>query len=613
MPVLSLTDVTVSFSGPPILENVSLHVDQGERVCILGRNGSGKSTLLKTIGGLYRPNSGTISFPEGGRAITLHQEMPPDLGGTVFETIASGFGDQGHALASLRNEQSDTDIDPDAQWKMEQRIERLAEELGLELDAPVGTLSGGMKRRALLGKALSTEPALLALDEPTNHMDLDSVLWLENYLLKSALTVVFVTHDRSLIRRLSTRIVEVDLSRLVSFRCDYDSYLKRKDAMLEEEAKNQSAFEKKLSREEAWLRQGIKARRTRNEGRVRALKRLRKERADRRTRPGNANATTQSSVPSGRKVITAENASVCLEGNSILKPFSLEILRGDRIGIIGPNGSGKSTLIRALLGELEPTTGIVERGTKVQVAYFDQLREQLDDETTVFDNVADGNENVTINGKNRHVITYLQDFLFTPDRARASIKTLSGGERNRLLLAKLFTRPANLFVLDEPTNDLDTETLEMLEERISEFTGTLLLVSHDRAFLENTVTSLITINTAGQVEEYSGGYEDWLREREAKLASRAEKKKRPLKRDDWKSRTPRFSKRNQEELDSLPRKIDAIDERREQIAEKLADSQTYKDNPEFANLAQKELLELDEESERLFARWEALESLRTSL
>lgn len=613
MPVLSLTDVTVSFSGPPVLENVSLHVDQGERVCILGRNGSGKSTLLKTIGGLYRPNSGTISFPDGGRAITLPQEMPQDFSGTVFDTIASGFGRQGLALARLRNGQSDTDIDPDAQWKMEQRIQRLAEELGLELDALVETLSGGMKRRALLGKALSTEPALLALDEPTNHTDIDSVLWMENYLLKSSLTIVFVTHDRSLIRRLSTRIVEVDLSNLVSFRCDYDTYLKRKDAMLETEAKNQSAFEKKLSREEAWLRQGIKARRTRNEGRVRALKQLRKERAAQRTRPGNASVTTQSSIQSGRKVISAENVSVQFGEKQILKPFSLEIMRGDRIGIIGPNGSGKSTLIRVLLSEIEPTTGTVERGTKVHVAYFDQLREQLDDEATVFDNVADGNENVTINGKNRHVITYLQDFLFTPDQARASIKTLSGGERNRLLLAKLFTRSANLFVLDEPTNDLDTETLEMLEERISEYAGTLILVSHDRAFLENTVTSLITINPEGQVEEYGGGYEDWLQDRKAKFESRSEATRRPQKRNEWKSRPRRLSKKDQKELEMLPGKIEAIDERREQIAEKLSNPQTYKENPHFATNAREELLALEEESERLFARWETLETLRMSL
>ncbi len=611
MPVLSLTDVTISFSGPPVLENVSLHIDRGERVCVLGRNGSGKSTLLKTIAGDYQPNSGSIAFPEGGRAVTLQQEIPDNLQGSVFEVIASGFGEPGTALARIRNKERDVELDPDAQWRMEQRVERLVAELGLALDAPFHSLSGGMKRRALLGRALSNSPSLLALDEPTNHMDIDSILWLENYLLKSDLTLVFVTHDRSLIRTLSTRIVEVDLARLNSFHCDYDTYLERKAALLEAEAKNQSAFDKKLSKEEAWLRQGIKARRTRNEGRVKALVKLRKERAARRARPGQASGAIQSAAPSGRKVVTAEDVSVHLSGTCILQPFSLEVMRGDRIGIVGPNGSGKTTLIRTLLGEIEPQSGSVEHGTKVQVAYFDQLREQLDDDATVFDNIADGNETVQIDGHSRHVITYLQDFLFTPDRARASLKTLSGGDRNRLLLAKLFTRPANLFILDEPTNDLDTETLELLEERIMDFSGTLLLVSHDRAFLENTVTSLITIDSKGRVEEHNGGYEDWVSKRPVPLTTSGSQKK--AKRNNWKSRPPRFTKRDQAELDSLPDKIEAIDARKEAIAQNLADPQTYKTDPSFAETSKHELDELERDSERIFERWEALENLKASL
>ncbi len=611
MPVLSLTDVTVSFSGPPVLENVSLHIEKGERVCVIGRNGSGKSTLLKTIGGVYSPGAGSITFPDGGQAAILQQEIPNVSNCNVFDVIASGFGNPGKNLSRIRDGETDVELDPDTQWKMEQRVERLGEDLGLNLDATFQSLSGGMKRRALLGKVLSVNPSVLALDEPTNHMDIDSILWLESYLLKSALSLIFVTHDRSFIRKLSTRIVEVDLANLNSFRCDYETYLGRKADLLEAEAKNQSAFDKKLSKEEAWLRQGIKARRTRNEGRVRALKQLRKDRAERKSRAGKANVSMQNATQSGRKVISAENVSVNLSGVSILRSFSMEIMRGDRIGIIGPNGSGKTTLIRTLLGEIEPESGTVEHGTKVQVAYFDQLREQLNDDATVFDNIADGNESISIDGRSRHVITYLQDFLFTPERARASIKTLSGGERNRLLLAKLFTRPANLFILDEPTNDLDAETLELLEERIMEFPGTLLLVSHDRSFLENTVTSLIAIDAEGHVEEYNGGYEDWIANRQKLIVRSVISKK--ATRHDWKTRPPKFSKKDQQELDSIPEKIDAIDKKRALIAQKLANPQTYKTDPTYAEKSKLELTELDEESDQIFARWEELELTKESI
>ena len=611
MPVLSLTDVTVSFSGPPVLDNVSLHIDKGERVCVIGRNGSGKSTLLKTIGGVYSPGVGSITFPEGGQAAILQQEIPQISDCKVFDVIASGFGTQGKALSRIRNGETVVELDPDAQWKMEQRVERLGEDLGLCLDTTFQSLSGGMKRRALLGKVLSVKPSVLALDEPTNHMDIDSILWLENYLLKSALSLIFVTHDRSFIRKLSTRIVEVDLAKLNSFRCDYETYLSRKADILEAEAKTQSAFDKKLSKEEAWLRKGIKARRTRNEGRVRALKQLRRDRAARKSRAGKASGSMQNATQSGRKVISAENVSVSLSGVSILRPFSIEIMRGDRIGIIGPNGSGKTTLIRTLLGEIDPESGTIEHGTKVHVAYFDQLREQLNGDATVFDNIADGNESVTIDGRSRHVITYLQDFLFSPERARVPIKTLSGGERNRLLLAKLFTKPANLFVLDEPTNDLDTETLELLEEKIMEFPGTLLLVSHDRSFLENTVTSLIATDSIGHVEEHNGGYEDWLTKCQ-KLSDRSAVPKKGT-RSDWKTRPPKFSKKDQQELDSIPEMIDAIDKRRAQIAHKLADPQTYKNDPTYAETSKRELVELDVESDRVFARWEKLEIMKESI
>lgn len=614
MPVLSLTDITISFSGPPVLDTISLHIDQGERVCVLGRNGAGKSTLLKVIGGIYGPNSGLIAFPEGGGASTLSQEIPENISGNVFDVIASGFGSAGEALSQMRNGLEHEDLDPDAHWKMEQRIERLAKELGLELDSQFTSLSGGQKRRTLLGKALSTEPAILALDEPTNHMDLDSILWLENFLLKSDLTIIFVTHDRSFLRKVATRIVEVDLAAVTSYRCDYDTYLDRKAELLEAEAKNQATFAKKLSLEEAWLRKGVKARRTRNEGRVKALKKMRDERAAQRTRQGKATFSMQDTNQSGRKVATATDVTVSLGGKQILNRFSLELMRGDRIGIVGPNGSGKTTMIRTLLGDLEPESGEVVHGTKLQVAYFDQLRQQLDDSKTVFDNIADGNESVVIDGHKRHVITYLQDFLFTPDRARASIKTLSGGERNRLLLAKLFTQSANLLVLDEPTNDLDTETLELLEERIMDFPGTLLLVSHDRAFLENTVTSLIVIDRIGNVSEHPGGYEDWqIRIQNAKAQASSKSDKPKNSRHDWKNRQKRFSNKDQKELDELPERIEELDKRRQVIAAKLSDPQTYKTELSFAETAKSQFTEIDSETETIYKRWEKLEALKESL
>ncbi len=608
MPVVSLTDVTIRFSGPPVLESVSLHIEKGERVCVLGRNGSGKSTLLKAINGDHGLNSGSVSFPNGGFAATLQQDIPSDTAGAVFDVIASGFGETGSMLRSVREGESVDSLDTELQWKMEQRI---ADELELDLQSEFESLSGGMKRRVLLGKAIVGEPAILALDEPTNHMDIESIQWLEEFLKKGDMALIFVTHDRSFIRALSTRIVEVDLAALRSFNCDYDTYLIRKAELLEAEARNQSAFDKKLSKEEAWLRQGIKARRTRNEGRVRALKQLRAERADRRTRQGKASLNLSNAEQSGRKVISAEGVNVRLGDFEALKPFSLEIMRGDRIGIVGPNGSGKSTLIKVLLGQIAPFSGTIEHGTKLEIAYFDQLREQLDDETTLFENIGDGNESLSINGRSRHVISYLQDFLFTPEQARASIKTLSGGERNRLLLAKLFTKPANLIVLDEPTNDLDMETLELLEERVTEFPGTLILVSHDRAFLENTVTNLVIIQKGGIAREFNGGYDDWLNESKPLDSGRSPKKKST--RSNWKIRPRKFTKSEQAELDSIPSEIERIDARKAEIADKLASPQTYKENPGYAESAKVELANLENESERIFARWEELETLKESL
>ena len=608
MPVLSLSDVSIKLSGSPILDSVTLNIDAKERVCVLGRNGSGKTTLLKTIVGDLAPNSGTVNFPQGGKPAILRQDIPANTGKSVSEIVAEGYGSDGIApCQALKGKDIAYSIDEDRQWKMEQRIERVVQELELSPSARFDELSGGMKRRALLGKALVDDPAILALDEPTNHMDINSIAWMETYLRKRNATVIFVTHDRSMIRSLSTRIVEIDLGNVRSFRCDYDNYLSRKSDLLEAEAKNQQAFEKKLSKEEAWLRRGIKARRSRNEGRVKALKEMRQRQANRRIRQGSAKLESHASHQSGRKVIWAKNAEIEISGRKILQPFSLEIYRGDRIGVVGPNGSGKTTLIKALLGQNSASSGYIERGTKLQVAYFDQLREQFDEDATVLENLADGKETISVHGKQKHAISYLQDFLFTPDKALSSIKTLSGGERNRLQLAKLFSRPANLLVLDEPTNDLDLETLETLEEQICDFPGTLLIVSHDRSFLENTVTHLIVINSKGEIAEFSGGYDDWLA-RSQKLNPVPDKPHKP-KSKDWKQRTRRLLKAERIELESIPMKIEDLDQRKEEIARQLADPSTFQSDPTFAEAAKEELATIEIETERIFKRWEELEAI----
>jgi len=608
MPVLSLSDVSIQFSGPPILDTITLNIDPKERVCVLGRNGSGKTTLLKTITGEFIPNSGSVAFPSGGAPAILHQDIPSGTSKSVFEIVAQGYVDGGSVLSQTGNDaHAGNVVDEDRIWKMEQRIERVLQGLELSPSLSFDDLSGGMKRRALLGRALVNDPAILVLDEPTNHMDIESITWLETYLRKCEAAVIFVTHDRSLIRNLSTRIVEIDLGKVRSFRCDYHTYLSRKSDLLDAELKNQQAFDKNLSKEEAWLRQGIKARRSRNEGRVKALKELRRQRANRRSRQGDAKLEAQAASQSGRKVVTAENVEIAISGKTILKPFSLEIFRGDRIGIVGPNGSGKTTLIKALLGEIPVSSGAIERGTKLQVAYFDQLRDQLDENATVFDNLAEGNETITIQGKSKHVISYLQDFLFTPEKARSSFKTLSGGERNRLQLAKLFSRPANLLVLDEPTNDLDLETLETLEEQISDFQGTLLLVSHDRAFLENTVTHLIAIDSSGNVTEFSGGYNEWLSQSAQVPPSGPPTSK--SKNRNWKPRQRRLLKAERIELESIPARIEALDQRKEEIARELSDPSNFRANPSFASSAKEELASIETETEAIFQRWEELEAI----
>ncbi|MEO6052962.1 MAG: ATP-binding cassette domain-containing protein, partial [Chthoniobacterales bacterium] len=509
MPLLQFFQVTLRYSAEPLLDSVDLLLEPGERVCLLGRNGAGKTSLMRLITGEENPNSGEVIRTPNMQMTRLDQEVSVDFKGTVMEVIRSGLRE------NLHEEEWETDI----------RLDTLAEAMKLPVDMLFSALSGGLKRRVALARALAGQPDLLLLDEPTNHLDLDSVLWLEDYLLTQSTSLFFVTHDRAFLRKLATRIVDLDRGRLTSWNCDYDTYLTRKAATLDAEEKQWAAFDKKLAQEEAWLRQGVKARRTRNEGRVTALKKLRIDRSKRRDRIGTAKIELSEGTLSGQKVIEAKNISFAYDANSpaIIKDFTTTIWRGDKIGIIGPNGGGKTTLLKLLLDRLQPTEGTIKQGTNTQVVYLDQMRDQIEGDKTVAQNVAGPSENVTFQGRSRNIHSYLQDFLFRADRIRMPAKLLSGGERNRLLLARLFLQPANVLVMDEPTNDLDAETLELLEELLVDYSGTLLLVSHDRVFLDNVVTGTLVFEGDGHVGEYIGGYEDWLRQRTIRLTAEATK------------------------------------------------------------------------------------------
>ena len=520
---MPLQAVGFSVGGPLLLENVDLTIEPGERICVVGRNGEGKSTLLRLLAGEIVADDGKIIVQGGARIARLTQEVPQETRGSVFDVVAAGLGELGPLLAEYHHLIGHGDLDAlgavqakiEAQhgWDLDRRVQQVLTRLGLPEEAGFDALSGGMKRRVLLAQSLVRDPDLLLLDEPTNHLDIDAIAWLEDFLRSIRSSVVFVTHDRSFLRALATRIVEIDRGKVTSWPGDYENYLRRREERLHAETQANALFDKKLAQEEVWIRQGIKARRTRNEGRVRDLEALRRERAQRRELTGNARMTLATVQTSGRKVFEADSVDFAYGAQVILRDFSTTILRGDRIGIIGPNGSGKSTLLKLLLGELVPDRGEVTRGTGLQIAYFDQHRIALRDDLNALDNVAGGSEYVELDGNRKHVLGYLQDFLFSPERARAPITRLSGGERNRLLLAKLFAQPSNLLVMDEPTNDLDVETLELLEELLAAYRGTLLLVSHDREFIDNVVTSTLVLEGNGCVGEYVGGYSDWLRQR----------------------------------------------------------------------------------------------------
>ena len=594
MALITLRDITLAFGGPPLFDGINLQVEPGDRLCLMGRNGTGKSTLLKLISGELPPEGGEVIRSQGLRVALVSQEIPQDISGTVFEVVAQ------HPHAAAHSEQ----------WQHEQQVERVLNRLHLDSEAPFDTLSGGTKRRVLLARALVAAPDILLLDEPTNHLDIETILWLEEFLARSITTCIFITHDRAFARRLANRIAELDRGRIYAFSCGYDQFVERREALLEAEITRMALFDKKLAQEEVWVRQGIKARRTRNEGRVRALKALREEYRQRRTRQGTATIRLQEAERSGRLVIEAHNVSFSYDNRTVLSDLSTTIMRGDKLGIIGPNGSGKTTLLRLLLGELEPQTGEVRQGTRLEIIYMDQMRDQLDPQKSVAENVGEGNDTLIIGGKSRHIIGYLQDFLFSPERARSPVSILSGGERNRLLLAKLFTRPGNVLVLDEPTNDLDAETLELLEDLLMEYSGTLLLVSHDREFLNNVVSSTLAISNDGTVKETVGGYDDWLREQQPETAPATTPKPVQEKTKPQKERPRKLSFKEERELEALPELITNLEAEQEQIHSTLADPEFYKDaGPEVARLNSR-LEELDAELLTSYGRWEALEALR---
>ena len=590
MALIGLQEVSWGFGGTPLLENIHLHIEKGERVCLIGRNGLGKSTVLRLLSGEMIPDAGEVMRQPNVRVAVLGQEVPENHSGSVFDLVAGGL------------EQMGQDV-------IQYRIEALLSMSGLTPEDDFSSLSAGMKRRVLFARAVAADPDVLMLDEPTNHLDMEAIAWMEDFILQNVKTLVFVTHDRAFLKRIATRIVELDMGRAVSYPCDYQTYLERRQAALEARETQQAEFDKKLSSEEAWLRQGIKARRTRNEGRVRALLKMREERRNRRNPLGNVNFRVDDSMRTGKMVIEAKSVSCRFGDNTVISGFSTRIARGDRIGIIGPNGAGKSTLLNILLKKTPPDSGEVRHGSGLMVASFDQLREALDQDKTVADNIDYGNTFITVNGRKKHVISHLKDFLFSPLRCRTPVHILSGGEKNRLLLAKLFARPANVLVLDEPTNDLDIETLELLEEMLFHFQGTVLLVSHDRAFLNNVVTSTLVFEEPGRLVEYAGGYDDWLLQREPEPKKKKEKKPekpaataKPSAKNNGK-----LSFKEKRELEGIYEKIDALETAHKDLCARLSDPDLYKNNADEIAAMKNRLHALEKEIKWAHDRWEALE------
>ncbi|KEA62803.1 ATPase protein of ABC transporter [Marinobacterium lacunae] len=631
MSLIKFDELCVSFGTRALLDHVNLQLEAGERVALVGLNGAGKSTLLKVVAGHQHPDSGVFWKDPAIRIAELSQMLPAADERRVRDVVMAGLAEvvelraryealvQQHDPSSMDQlERLQHELEARDGWHLEQRVETVLARLSLPGEKCMAELSGGWRRRAALGAALVQNPDLLLLDEPTNHLDIETIEWLEEQILAFRGGVLFISHDRALVDRLATRIIELDRGTLTSFPGNYSRYLEQKEALLQEEARHNAEFDKKLAQEERWIRQGIKARRTRNEGRVRALKKMREERSDRRERQGAARFNLEDAVKSGKLVVELENVSQSYEGIAIIRDLTLAIQRGDRVGLIGPNGAGKSTLLKILLGELQPESGTVRMGTKLEVAYFDQLRGQLDPERSIIDNVSGGRESIEINGQNRHIISYLQDFLFSPERARTPVKALSGGECNRVLLARLFSQPANLLVLDEPTNDLDIETLELLEEILLSYQGTLLLVSHDRRFLDNVVTSTLAFEGDGRVVEYVGGYQDWLRQRPKATSSKSNPAKSeadagqaPAAASQSKTNNVRkLSYKLQRELDALPAMMEEAESLLARLQEETSAPDFYSQDHAHVSARLAALHDQEQKLETLMERWVELEEMQ---
>ena len=627
--LISFKNVNLNLGNTVLLDQVNFTLEPGERLCLVGRNGTGKSTLMKVLTGEVAIDSGELVRSQGLRITELPQDVPAGIEGSVFEVVADGLGKAGRLVAQYHHllihepENMDklgkvqTALEALDGWTIDSKVQAMCERLQLPPDTEFSDLSGGLKRRALLARALVAEPDILLLDEPTNHLDIDSITWLEEFLASWPGTLLFITHDRAFLRRLATRIIELDRGILRSWPGTYDEYLVRKEESLRIEEQSNALFDKRLAQEEVWIRKGIKARRVRDQGRVERLKKLRNEYAARRELSGEAKLVLQEAEKSGKLVAEAKGISFSRGDRIIVKNFSTTIIRGDKIGIIGPNGAGKTTLLNLLLAKLEPDSGTVRNGSKLEVAYFDQLRAQLDDSKPVFENIGGGKDFVTIDGKQLHVMSYLQQFLFTPDRARSPVKALSGGERARLLLARLFAEPSNLLVLDEPTNDLDVETLDLLEELLIDYHGTVLMVSHDRAFLNNVVTRTFVYEGGGRIGEYVGGYEDWLRQRKdvSFTAVRAEPKKvEAVKVEAPKpvaaAATPALNSKEKRELENLPKQIEKLETEQRELGLKLSDPKFFQTQREQALATQARLAIIDQDLVKAYARWEQLEALR---
>jgi len=621
--LLNLKNLSLNLGSTVLLDQVELNLERGERLCLVGRNGTGKSTLMKVIAGNIQADSGEIVRAQNLRVAQLPQDVPKDLQGTVYEVAAAGLGEAGRLVAEYHRLLHDNPDDLKALgriqsaleshdgWSLDSRVQAVLTRLELDGDAGFAALSGGLKRRTLLAQALVAEPDLLLLDEPTNHLDIDSIAWLEDFLAGWNGTLLFITHDRAFLRRLATRIIELDRGILRSWPGSYDDYLRRKEEALRAEEQQNALFDKRLAQEEAWIRKGIEARRTRNQGRVERLYKLREEDRARRRLPGQVKLAVQEAERSGKLVVEAEGVSFARGQRQLVRSFSTTLLRGDKIGIIGPNGAGKTTLLNLLLGKLAPDSGRLRAGTNLQVAYFDQLRAALDESRPVYENIGDGKEFIELDGSRMHVMSYLQNFLFTPDRARSPVKALSGGERSRLLLARLFAQPSNLLVLDEPTNDLDVETLDLLEERLAEYGGTVLLVSHDREFLDNVVTRCLAFEGNGRIGEYVGGYQDWVRQRPQQSAPKVESKPgaaaaaKPAAKP-----AARLGYKEQRELAALPGQIEKLEAEQEQLSAELGDGSIYQQDQRRALAVQQRLGAIAQELGQAYARWEALEAMR---